>query len=172
MEAGCTRSTNGYGNLVEECLGRELNLSLNDCDRHMQPWSSSKATIQENGDKRWNKIRFGWKKNWILLFMTHFISFHISIHINSQSQICEKMWIVMKNRHIRFLWPHFTNAFHTPFHNVPCTQKMETSFHNFFLKNSFHIFSHHSISCHTSIHNYIHIISQFGVSESLLRGKR
>ena len=44
----------------------------------------------------------------------------------------------------------------------------KTSFHNFFLKKSFHIFSHHFISFHTSIHTYIHIISQFGVSESLL----
>jgi hypothetical protein len=37
MEASSTRSTCGYGNLVEECLGRELYLSLSDCDRHMQP---------------------------------------------------------------------------------------------------------------------------------------
>lgn len=78
--------------------------------------------------------------------MTHFISFHIPIHIFSQSKICEKMWIVMKNRHIRFLWSHFTNAFHTPFHNAPCTQKMEKlHFTTFSWKShfiSFHIISY------------------------------
>ena len=97
---------------------------LQKCDFHMQPWSNPKVT-QENGNKRWNKIRFGWKMKLILLFMTHFISFHIPIHIFSQSYACEKMWILMKNRHNRFLWSHFTNAFHAPFHNAACTQKME-----------------------------------------------
>ena len=141
----CTRATCGYRNFVEECLGRELYLSLSDCDRHMQPWSSQRVKLQENGDKLCNKIRLGWKMKEILHFTTHFISFHIPIHIFSQTDVCQKMWAILKTRHIRLSWSNFTTAFYTPFHNAPCNQKME-KLHFTTFPWKYHFISFHIIS--------------------------
>jgi hypothetical protein len=82
----------------------------------------------------------------ILVFMTHFISFHTHIHMFSQIRFVNKYELLRK-----------FDTFHSRFYNAPYIQKIEnrkTLFHNFPQINSFHI-----TSCHIFSHVCSHVCS-------------